>query len=293
MPAGEKNKNLRTVSRVITQLLEAHADRQSLLLCLGGGVVCDLGGFVAATYKRGIPFWHIPTTLLAMVDAGIGGKQGIDFESHKNVIGVFCPPQKIFIYPKFLQTLPPREIRNGKAEILKHALLQGPSIFKQALKSTFGTQTIPEKLLHDSARFKLQVVNKDPFESGYRKVLNFGHTIGHAVESWSLQQPGKSILHGEAVAIGIIAALYLSKKLKQFPEKEFELAIAGIRKIFPFRKLDVEPKSLLAWMRNDKKNNKGNIQFILFEKIGKPVFDIPVSDALILEAIEFYQQRHD
>lgn len=214
IPADERHKHLGTCQLVWQKLTEAAFDRKGLVLDLGGGVVGDLGGFCAATYKRGIDFIQLPTTLLSQVDASVGGKLGIDFQGFKNHIGVFTQPKAVWVYPGFLDTLPPSEIRSGFAEVIKHALIADAG----AWKSLLAWDRLPQdwnSIIPHSIHIKDKVVEADPTEKGLRKILNFGHTIGHAVETYFLDKGDRRLLHGEAIALGMIAEtwLFLAKGL--------------------------------------------------------------------------------
>ena len=230
--SGEEFKNIETVQRVWEKLSEHNADRNAVLINLGGGVVCDLGGFAAATYKRGIDFIHIPTTLLAQVDAAFGGKQGIDFMHFKNQIGIFQMPSAVVVDVTYLKTLPEEQLQNGFAEVVKHALLAGNEYWK----AISGIENLKEiswkKIVKDSFAFKMSVVKKDPTEKGMRKILNFGHTIGHAIETFKLTNH-EMALHGFCIAAGMIGELFLSEKMLGLKPKQFEEAVAFLKNHFP------------------------------------------------------------
>ena len=273
IPAGEQNKNLSTCERVWQSMLDARLDRRALLVNLGGGVIGDLGGFCAATWKRGIDFVQAPTTLLSMTDAAIGGKLGIDFQGIKNTIGVFKNPAAVFVDPDFLQTLPERELRSGFAEVIKHALIGDPVLWRriqsdgvtlshpvtemgQSEAVTSSHRLTTNKwfdILLASISVKVRVVQEDPFEKGLRAILNFGHTIGHALESYYLETP-EPLTHGEAIAIGMICETALSGDDPQ------EIASVILRH-FPHRPV---PASIFPalWdlMQQDKKNASGKVR---------------------------------
>ncbi len=290
IPAGEAAKNLATCESVWRAFLEKKLDRNGLVVLLGGGVVGDLGGFAAATWKRGIPFVQMPTTLLSMVDSSIGGKLGIDFEGIKNSVGVFQDPRAVFICPDFLATLPARELRSGFAEMAKHALIASETdweFFKNAPKPL---DLDWPNLLENSLLVKKAVVEKDPFEQGPRKTLNFGHTIGHAIESHFLTTENP-LLHGEAIAIGMVCESWLSWKTGGISKKELDGIAAFFIKIFG--KTDwprAENTAFLETMRHDKKNAGGEIRFALLKKIGLAHWDISVADAEILDSLRYYQR---
>lgn len=285
--AGEENKNLESASRVWTQLTEAGADRNSVIINLGGGVVTDLGGFVASTYKRGIPFIHIPTSLMGMVDAAIGGKCGIDYLQYKNHLGVFQQPASILIEPQFLNTLNAQEIQSGTAEIMKHALI-GDREAWQMMKDQEGFDWIDVNTLHRSIDFKGELTSKDPLEKGLRKSLNFGHTIGHAIESFYLNRK-TPIPHGFAVAAGILCESFLSQNHLQLSRSEFtqiESYILRQYKRMAFSKSDIS--AILHCMKQDKKAQDGHHQFVLLKSIGEVVWDKVVEDKDIEVALMHY-----
>ncbi|MCF8429728.1 MAG: 3-dehydroquinate synthase [Bacteroidia bacterium] len=287
--SGEINKNLQTANIIWDNLQLHSANRNAVLLNLGGGTLSDLGGFCASTFKRGIDFINIPTTLLSMVDASIGGKQGIDLNNYKNLIGVFKHPDQIFIYPEFIKTLPNNEKSNGLAEMIKHALIDDDKLFYKIISTNQIDTEQLEKWIEKSAKIKVKIVNKDPFEKGLRKVLNFGHTIGHAVETFSLINDKEPLKHGEAVAIGIICESYLSYKSNKLSQKEFNLIVKFIFKNFNKYIPNWNHDELLKIMYNDKKNINSEINFTLLKKIGKAKIDCYFSIELILESLDFYK----
>jgi len=287
IPSGEVHKNLGTCQGIWDELTQASYDRNSLLINLGGGVIGDMGGFSGAAYKRGIDFINIPTTLLAQVDASIGGKLGVDYKNFKNHIGFFKDPVRVLVNTGFLNTLDPREIRSGFAEVIKHLLIIDPDGWSK-LETLDLEEMDWEKIVPHSIELKYSIVRKDPTEKGLRKILNFGHTIGHALESHFLNG-SKPILHGEAIAAGMVAEAYLSRKKVGLPEQELEDIKTNINRIFP--QLDVkeeDQESIISNTVQDKKNRKGSIYFSLIERIGKAVFDVEVSKSEIKEALDFY-----
>lgn len=290
MPSGEQNKNLESASKIWSLLQHHFADRKSVLINIGGGVLCDLGGFCAATFKRGIDFINVPTTLLAMVDAAIGGKQGIDFNLQKNSVGVFQHPTDIFIYPGFIKTLTEEERRNGLAELVKHALVADEKLWKRISKNQLIDYDNLEKLVERSVKIKIDIVKKDPLEKGLRKALNFGHTIGHAIESYSLEHDGKHFLkHGEAVAIGMVCEAYLSHRLLGFDDKDLKLLKQFVAMNFKKYHYNWNLKELHELMMNDKKNTDGKISFTLLKRAGKAKIDMECNPELVNEALEFYR----
>lgn len=262
MPTGEQHKTIHTCEQVWSAMLAAQLDRKALLINVGGGVVGDLGGFCAAVFKRGIPFIHVPTTLLAMTDAAIGGKTGVDFQGLKNIIGAFYHPEAVWVDPDFLQSLPESELRSGIAEILKHALIGDAELLKNLsvlLQSGSFARYDWKQVLASSIAVKIRVVQDDPRESGLRALLNYGHTIGHALESYFLDGP-RPMSHGEAIAHGIILEEYLREPLRS----DLEAIKALIQRIFPLRTIPVGAwEGLWDLMQADKKNINGRVQVVL------------------------------
>ncbi len=284
---GEENKNIDFCIGIWKTLLDFGADRKCLMINLGGGVITDMGGFIASTYKRGIDFINIPTTLLSQVDASVGGKTGIDIDNVKNMVGTFSLPQAVFIENEFLKTVPEREILSGFAEMIKHGLIVDAAYYQQ-LKDAKGVVTTPEAI-YRSIEIKNEVVTEDPLEKGLRKILNFGHTIGHAVESYALTNSKKPLTHGEAIAIGMICEAYLSEKYCNLTKEELADITAYITSLYP--SYTIEPKSfktLISLMQSDKKNEGGFIMFSLLEKIGHCTFNCKVTDKDILESFNYY-----
>ena len=289
--AGEINKNIETCIQIWNVLTELRADRKSLIINLGGGVVTDLGGFVASTFKRGIDFINIPTTLLAMVDASIGGKTGIDLGNLKNQIGVINNPNLVIIDSDFLATLPQTEMRSGLAEILKHGLIFDLSYWKQFLDLSKLDFADFDSIIFDSIKIKNEIVMQDPMEKGIRKALNFGHTLGHAIESYFMDNPTKkSLLHGEAIAIGMILESYISMLKNLISKKEYLEIKSTIKSIFEdviFDKSDIQ--SILDLLIHDKKNENGKINFVLLDGIGKFIINQGVDNELIISSFEDYK----
>ncbi|WKN45236.1 3-dehydroquinate synthase [Tunicatimonas pelagia] len=286
--SGEVYKNLDTCAYIWQQLTEEHFDRKGLLINLGGGVIGDMGGFCAATYKRGMSFVNIPTTLLAQVDASVGGKLGVDFNGFKNHIGLFQEPQQVLIDANFLKTLPEQELRSGFAEVIKHALIQDGTYWNKLRGVALANQPWVEHIRH-SVQVKSWVVERDFREGGLRKILNFGHTVGHAVESHFLES-ATPLLHGEAIAIGMIAEAQLSVKYASLSLEEAEEIEDFILAIFG--KVDIPLESLEAithLTKQDKKNQQGAILCTLLDKIGKAHFDVAVTESAIREALEYYR----
>jgi 3-dehydroquinate synthase len=285
---GEIHKNLDTCRQIWEALIKGRAERNSLIINLGGGVIGDMGGFCAATFKRGIPFIQVPTTLLAQVDASIGGKLGIDFGQVKNSIGVFSNPLAVVVDPHFLNTLSRRELRSGFAEIIKHALIADAGQWA-AIKHTQSLDNMDwMKYIPPSIGIKRNVVEADPLEHGLRKALNFGHTIGHAIEG-QLLQGNAPLLHGEAIAAGMICESFLSWKaglLSTDDRDEISEFLLAVYAPQPLRPDDFE--AFLRLMRNDKKNEGGNINFSLIGPPGSVIIDqYPGKDAIV-ESLSWY-----
>ena len=284
---GEENKNIDFCIGIWRMLLDFGADRNSIMINLGGGVITDMGGFAASTFKRGIDFVQVPTTLLSQVDASVGGKTGIDMENVKNIIGTFTQPKAVFIHTPFLKTLSERELRSGYAEVIKHGLIYDDSLFKK-LKGIVPTN-LNDEIIYRSIEIKNEVVINDPFEKGLRKILNYGHTIGHAIESYSLKHDKAPLLHGEAIAIGFICEAYLSGKRNGLKEDELSEIAGTIKNTYPAYKLNkASYPDLIEIMKNDKKNNAGQISFSLLSEIGKCGFDIYCTEEEIIESLDFY-----
>lgn len=288
--SGEIHKTIDTCVGVWNTLSDFDGDRKSLLINVGGGVVTDLGGFVASTFKRGISYINVPTTLLSMVDASVGGKTGVDLGTLKNQIGVISSPDLVLIDTHYLNTLPQNQMRSGMAEMLKHGLISSETYWNKFKDLSKLTLDDLDELIYESICIKKHVVDLDPFENNLRKTLNYGHTLGHAIESYFLSNPNKTdLLHGEAIAIGIVLASYISTKLAGLPlDKTIEIksVFNNYYGVIDFEESDLKP--ILELLKYDKKNNHGNINFVLLEAIGKPKIDCLVEDAIILEAFKFY-----
>jgi 3-dehydroquinate synthase len=286
--SGEEKKTLDTCVRIWKKLTDKHYERKSLLVNLGGGVIGDMGGFCAATYKRGIDFINIPTTLLSQVDASVGGKLGIDFLGFKNHIGTFELPRKVFIDTKFLKTLPGRELRSGFAEVIKHCLIADKDYWEIVSNVDFKDQNWPDIVNH-SVKVKNEVVEEDPFEKGRRKILNFGHTIGHAIESYFMQKDEQRLLHGEAIAAGMICEAYLSEKFCTLPESSVKSIENYIIKTFGHIRISKEDiDEITKLCLQDKKNEKGIINFSLLEEIGNSVFNVGIEQNEIRNVLQQY-----
>lgn len=287
VPAGESHKNLQTCMMIWQWMTDQGFDRKALVINLGGGVVGDMGGFCAATYKRGVRFVNVPTTLLSQVDASVGGKLGVDFQGFKNHIGVFTEPETVLVSDLFLRTLPEEELRSGYAEVLKHGLIANANYFHSLKKEDWHSQEW-RTIIERSIAIKRDVVDKDPKETGLRKILNFGHTIGHAFESFYLDGP-KHLLHGEAIAAGMIAEAYLSHYKAGLSLDEMNHVTQTLTGIYG--KISIEPSevdAIVELCKQDKKNVGSSVRFSLLRRIGECDYDIAVSSEDIKKAIDFY-----
>ncbi|WP_353151093.1 3-dehydroquinate synthase [Flavobacterium sp.] len=287
---GEENKNMYTCIDLWHTLIDLDADRKSILLNLGGGVITDIGGFVASTFKRGIDFINIPTTLLAMVDASIGGKNGVDLGNLKNQIGVINEPKSVVILSKFLETLPSNQMRSGLAEMLKHGLIYD-KLYWNKLKNLNDLNTDDlDILIKQSIEIKNEIVSQDLKENGIRKALNFGHTLGHAIESYCLESDNKKqLLHGEAIAVGMILESFISYKLDFISKEsyaEIKYIITDVFEKIVFDEADIQ--NIMNLLIFDKKNEFGNVQYTLLNKIGESKINQIVDESLILLAFEDY-----
>ena len=268
------------------------ADKKSVMINIGGGVITDLGGFAACTFKRGMAYINIPTTLLSMVDASVGGKTGVDLGHLKNQIGVISNPDLVLIDTQFLDTLPKNQMRSGLAEMLKHGLITGEGYWNKFQDLSKHSLDDLDNLIYESVIIKRNVVEEDPLEHGLRKTLNFGHTLGHAIESYFLSSPNKTaLLHGEAIIIGMILATYISTELVGFPKESRD----SIKTLFLsyYDKVIIEESdypAIIELLKYDKKNNHGNINFVLLEAIGTCKMDCLVDNKIIIKAFEFYNK---
>lgn len=281
VPVGEECKSLEVAAQVWQTLMESEADRNAVVVNLGGGCVCDLGGYVAAGYKRGIRYINVPTTLLSMVDAAIGGKTAINFGGVKNSIGHFYPSALTVTDPAFLDTLPQEELLNGRMEMVKTAAVTDPALFQQLLTDYRLSITA----IKEVARIKARVVKADPYDHSIRKILNFGHTFGHAIEVY------RNVPHGIAVAIGMKAAMYLSVKKTGLPEEIYKAYSQWLKKqlvsinshLLSFNLKEIE--QMLPLMRQDKKNASGTVRCVLLQEPGAAMIDVEISDNEIRDAM--------
>lgn len=290
--AGDVHKTLETLASVWQVLSDKGASRHSLLVNLGGGMVTDLGGFAAATFKRGFAYINVPTTLLAMVDASVGGKTGINFNGLKNEVGVFAPADSVLIETEFLRSLDAQNFFSGYAEMLKHGLISNEAHWAELLN--FNTDLIDykylKKLVGESVQVKENIVEQDPFEHGIRKALNLGHTVGHAFESLALAE-NRPVLHGYAVAWGIVCELYLSHLKTGFPKEKMRQTIQFIKENYGSFTFDCKQyEQLYALMLHDKKNTAGVINFTLLKEIGDISINQTADKDQIFGMFDFYRE---
>ena len=302
---GDQHKTLAALGDVWTALQQGGATRHSLLINLGGGMITDLGGFAAATFKRGINFINIPTTLLAMVDAAVGGKTGINFGGLKNEIGAFADARFVIINTCFLDTLDAENLCSGYAEMLKHALISNERMWAEHVNFDLSQPDLAElqRMVAESIAVKERIVAEDPHEHGIRKALNFGHTIGHALEEFALQQAGgavvstapkkRPLLHGYAVAFGLIGELYMSARKAGFPTERLHQTTRFIRENYAQTEFTCNDyPTLLNLMRHDKKNTSGVINFTLLHNIGDIHINQTATDEEICEALDFIREGY-
>lgn len=292
--ASDVEKTLQSTSHVWEELQRGGATRHSLLINLGGGMVTDLGGFAASTFKRGINFINIPTTLLSMVDASVGGKTGINFGGLKNEIGVFNDSRYVILCTAFLKTLDDENMRSGYAEMLKHGLISTTQHWQELISFdiTAPDLNILQRMVADSVSVKERVVTEDPHEHGIRKALNLGHTVGHAFESWAMRK-GTPILHGYAVAFGLIPELYLAATKTGFPVEIMRQAVRYIRDTYGILPISCDDyPELIELMTHDKKNTAGIINFTLLSSIGEVTINQTATDKEIEEALDFFREAN-
>lgn len=288
--AGEDSKSPEVLIQIWHTLSELNLDRHALVVNLGGGVVSDLGGFVASTYLRGVDFINFPTSLLAMVDASIGGKTGINLQDVKNRVGVFTEPERVYIMPDFLRTLPHRELLSGYAEMLKHGLIADADYWDILKDFEIATNADWSQLIMTSVKIKAQIVSSDFRESGLRKALNFGHTIGHAIESAS-QTLSEPLLHGEAVVLGMMVESYLSNLHLGMEIQKVDDIITSLQTKYPKLRIQHSNEELMRFIKMDKKNNSGSLNFSLLENVGMVKTDVSVPEEKILIALDFIRER--
>ncbi|MBP3603691.1 MAG: 3-dehydroquinate synthase [Lachnospiraceae bacterium] len=286
-PAGEANKTLDTVRAAYKVLIDEKFDRKDLLLALGGGVTGDVTGFIAATYLRGVDFVQIPTTLLAQADSSIGGKTGVDFDGYKNMVGAFYMPKLVYMNVSTLKSLDDRQFFNGFAEVMKHGLIKDSMYYEWLLENMYEIcdrdVDVLLEMIMKSCMIKKLVVEKDPTEKGERALLNFGHTIGHAIEKYKKF----TMSHGECIALGAVAAAYISWKHEWLSMEEYyEIRDMFVPFNLPISIEDIEPEKILELTKSDKKMEGNTIKFVLLKKVGKAVIDKTVTDEDILNAVK-------
>lgn len=287
--AGEGMKNISTCVEIWSILSDLGADRKSVLINLGGGVITDLGGFIASTFKRGIDFINVPTTLLGMVDASIGGKNGVDLGVLKNQVGLIAIPQLLLIDTSFLESLPQTQMRSGLSEMLKHGLIYDKNYWNQFLDLENLNFDDLDALVYRSVEIKNEIVMQDPTEKGIRKALNFGHTLGHAIESHFLER-ATPLLHGEAIAIGMILESYISKEQNKLSHIEYDEIKKVLLAIFGKQTFTLEDiNSIQNLLIHDKKNEYGKVQFTLIDSIGTILLNQSASNDLIFKSFNDYK----
>ncbi len=287
LPVGEENKQLSIAQNVWEALTDYRVGRHDVIINLGGGLVTDMGGFIASCYKRGCDFINIPTSLLAMVDAAIGGKTGVNLEHYKNQIGVFAQPIALYIDPSFLETLPDEEYLSGYAEMIKHGIIKDEQLFQDVISCMNGNFEFNEELLIRCIEIKNNVVHEDPLEENVRKILNFGHTIGHVIEGHYMES---GISHGHAVAIGMVMEAYLSMKLNGLSDVSYAFIESSILSFYTIPNFtDDDIQAMIEMLSNDKKNDANEIRCCLLEKIGECTYDHAVAESLFLETLMHFK----
>ena len=279
IPTGEENKNLKEIEKIYKVLIETHFDRHDLVVALGGGVVGDMAGFASATYLRGIDFIQIPTTLLAQTDSSIGGKTGVDFDEYKNMVGAFHMPRLVYMNISTLNSLSDRQYASGFAEVMKHGLIKDASFYSWLIENMYEIEDkdtdVVLEMVKRSCEIKKAVVEKDPTEKGDRALLNFGHTLGHAIE----KAKGFTLTHGECVALGSVAAAFISWKKELIAMEEYyEIRDMFVPFNLPISVEDLEPSEVIKLTKSDKKADGDKIKFILLKKIGKAFIDTTVTE---------------
>jgi 3-dehydroquinate synthase len=286
IPSGEKNKTIEMAVYLWQKLLDKHADKNTVLICLGGGMICDLGGFVAATFKRGMDYVYIPTSLMAQIDASIGGKNAINLNNVKNSIGLFAQPNNIYTIPCFLETLPEKEILSGFAEMLKHGLIADKTYWEKLIQIKEVSQITNTELIKKSIDIKTAICNTDPYDAGERRKLNFGHTIGHALEAFALSV-AYPLSHGEAIALGMIAEVHISCQKKLISKEECLSIVNVLQHFFPsFSIQENDYTVILSCLQHDKKNINNKLNFTLLNGTGNAVINQQVNQDEIINALK-------
>ncbi|PLW91840.1 MAG: hypothetical protein C0592_13795 [Marinilabiliales bacterium] len=289
LKGGEQLKNLVVATEIWDELSALNADRSWVIVSIGGGTLSDLAGFTASAYKRGIPCVFVPTSLMAMIDASVGGKNALNQGSLKNQIGTYYFPQFVFVFPRFLKSLPEEEYRSGYAELIKHALLHVNNNLWNTLQNRDMSELPDASLLASAIRVKMKIVQTDPFENNKRLFLNFGHSFGHAIESYFIDH-NKPVKHGEAVASGMQFALYMSVKKSLIASALAEKLSSMLESIYPFPQ-NLEMNELINYMRHDKKVVHGKIRIILFKDFGRFKIDFATEEELLVAFSEFIAKK--
>ena len=287
--AGEKYKDIDTCTKIWKEMMHLRADRHSIVITLGGGVVGDMGGFCAATYMRGMSFVHVPTTLLSQVDSAVGGKLGVDLDGYKNMIGLIKNPDAVYLFPEFINSLPNRDLFSGFAEMIKHALISDKNLWTEIKAINPLSHKDWKEDIYKSVYVKYEIAEEDPLEKTIRKKLNFGHTVGHAVESENLKNEFP-LLHGEAIAIGIICECHISNQKGLLSKESLEEVTEMIINLYdrhPESVIDID--NILSNTKHDKKNKGGVVRCTLLTDIGSAIIDQEISDSEIKNAIEYYR----
>ncbi len=287
IPPGDQYKTIESCQKIWTEMLKSEADRSCLVLNIGGGMICDLGGYAASCFKRGVRFGHIPTSLLAMTDASIGGKTGINHEGYKNLIGRFEIPSLTWIDTNFLRTLPTQELSDGMAEVVKHAIIGSPELWNWLSNADDLSDMDWDHIISLSVPVKQRIVEQDPFEKGLRKTLNFGHTIGHALESYFL--PGTQPLsHGRAITLGMMAESRIAEQMGILKTEEFNVIIPLIMRLLRPSEVTLPALDALQhWLQGDKKKVKGIVGYSLPDRIGSCTWDIKVEEKYMAESLNW------
>jgi len=289
--SSEKNKSLETSKSIWQKMVEHRADRNSLCVNLGGGVIGDMGGFCASSFMRGIDFIQMPTTLLSMVDSSIGGKLGIDFNGLKNLVGFFKDPKGVFIFSNFLKSLPHRELMSGMAEVYKYGLIKDLDFWNAAIAPNTLSADLLDSFISRSIQIKKEITDQDPLEKGLRKILNFGHTIGHAIETANLEKEGH-LLHGEAVALGMIAESYIANAKRMLSEQELKMITDSLLSKYDFPEhIILETEIIYGFCLNDKKNRNHRILASLITKIGKSEYNVEINKQEIEDALFYLNNK--
>ncbi len=293
-PAGEKSKNMDTVCGILRSFVEHRMNRHDLVIAVGGGVVGDVAGFCAAIYMRGIDVVQIPTTLLSQVDSSVGGKTGVDLDEYKNMVGAFKMPRLVYINTSTLKSLDARQFYSGMAEVMKYGIIMDASFYEWIISKMYEIHDrepeVLEEMIAHSCSCKQRIVERDPFEQGDRALLNFGHTIGHAIE----KAKNFELMHGECVALGSVAAAYISyKKGRLSMEEYYEIRDMFVPFKLPISIEDIDAEHILKLTRSDKKATESGIKFILLKRVGKAYIDVNVTDEEITEGIKEIEYRED